>query len=743
MSSLGQADQPQRQPVAWPVVSGALPPLADSAVTRQETGLNLAAALPPGRTTVLIPPAELAGRSLGTRGGTGKTQLAAALAAAQLESRTADLVVWITATGPDAVIEGYAQALRDVGGPDRGASPEQAASRFLDWLAATSRPWLVVLDGLRSAAAVMGRWPQGPAGRVLVTTEQRDAAAHAPRPQVVTVGMFSPREALGYLSVKLRADPDQRVGAVDLAGALGYIPVTLTQAAAYIAETGIDCGQYRARWEERTHHPALAAAGIDSPGMIAAWWLSAELADQLPPAGIARRALALISLLAPAGIPGAVLTSQAARTYLTGQPSGGRDDEAQARAAIHNLARVGLLTVNTHSAARTVAVHPTVQAFTRQSLPEPEAGQVARVAADALAQVWLRQDLPAGFDQALRDCTASLREHAGSLLWRPECHPVLLEAGRSLDRGRLAGPAAGYWEGLLTASRRTLGPEQPQTIMIRDLLAGAYQRAGRLDEAIRLYEAALRELERTLGSGHPDTIAARDRLSSAYLTSEHTDGAIVLAERALADRQRVLGPAHPDTLSAYESLARCYLTAGRHADAVTAFTRALAGREETLGPRHPDTIAARGALASAYLEAGRPKEAIAECKRGLADSEQFQGSDHPDTIAARARLAAAYRSANKRKEALRLYERTLADSERVLGPDHPDTISARAELAAAYEGVGKHAYAIAQYERAAADAERVLGPTHPFTQVARDNLNAAASYAQSVLGIDLRGQGRT
>jgi tetratricopeptide (TPR) repeat protein len=736
MSSLGRADPARSQPVAWPVLSGQIPPLTGSSVARQETGPSLTAGLPPGQTTVLIPRDELAGRGLG---GTGKTQLAAAMAQMHREHRMADLVVWISATGRDAVLGGYAQALRDVGVPGPGTT-EEAAAHFLHWLAETTRPWLVVLDSLREPAALDGCWPAGAAGRVLVTTELPDTAAAAPSARAVPIGPFSPREALGYLSVTLRTDPDQRIGAVDLAGDLGYVPVALGQAAAWMTETGLGCRDYRARWGERRQHPALAAAGGVVPAMAAAWSLSVELADQLPPAGCAGRALALLSVLAQCGVPGAVLTSQAACAYVTGQPEELGAGENEVRAAVHNLARAGLVTVDASSAARTVLIHPTVQAFTRQSMTAAEASQAARAAADGLGQIWLRHDLPAEVAQPLRNCTTALREVSGSLLWRPECHPVLIEAGRSLDSGGLAGPAVEYWQALLSTSRRVLGEEHAQTILFRDLLGTAYQASGRVDDAIGLYEASLSKREHDLGAAHPETVVARQRLAGAYLAGDQADGAIRLAERALAEAGQTAGPSHPDSLAARENLARCYLSAGRVNEAIAAFRQALGGREQAQGPRHLSTVGTRAELAAAYLEAGQLKEGTAAARRTLEDREQLQGPDHPDTIAARTCLARAYRSANKRKDALRLFERILADSERVRGPDHPDTIAARADLAAAYEGMRKHANAIAQYERTYADARRVFGPDHAFTQAARGNLNAAASYAQSVLGIDLRSQ---
>src|SRR6266581_3922116 len=147
--------------VNWPLLSGVIPQLADSHIPRHESGLGLAASLAPGDTAVLIPSDE-AGRSLGGLGGTGKTQLALAVAHALWDRRALDLVVWLCPTSRDAVVTGYAQAMRDVAGTPGTDGPEAAAAHFLDWLAETGRPWLVILDDLAEAGVLEGLWPHGP-----------------------------------------------------------------------------------------------------------------------------------------------------------------------------------------------------------------------------------------------------------------------------------------------------------------------------------------------------------------------------------------------------------------------------------------------------------------------------------------------------------------------------------------------------------------------------------------------------
>ena len=445
--------------VTWPLLSGLIPQLADSHVPRQETGLGLAASLAPGDTAVLIP-AEEASRTLGGLGGTGKTQLALAIAHALWDRRALDLVLWLTPTNRDAVITGYAQAMQDVGGP-AADGPEAAAAHFLDWLTETDRPWLVILDDLADAAALEGLWPHGPRGRVLVTSRRPGTAVRAYRPRAVEVGPFSPREALAYLSSKLHADPDQWIGALDLAGDLGYLPIALAQAAALMADTGLDCREYRARVADRMQR--LAGAPADPyPSIVASTWaLATEFAEQIPPAGLARPALALVSMLDPERHPryGAHQPGRLRLPHPLPAQRPGRRDAGPRRPVQPGPGGAGQH--RHHQRRPHGAGAQRVQATVHQNLTAAESDEAMRAAAEALFQVWPRTAVPASFEQALRDCTARLQAAAGRVLWAPECHPVLLRAGRSLEAAGLTGAATATGSRYWRPARPNWGPATP------------------------------------------------------------------------------------------------------------------------------------------------------------------------------------------------------------------------------------------------------------------------------------------
>lgn len=60
-----------------------------------------------------------------------------------------------------------------------------------------------------------------------------------------------------------------------------------------------------------------------------------------------------------------------------------------------------------------------------------------------------------------------------------------------------------------------LGADHTRTLGSRGNLAASYQAAGRVDEAIRLYEQTLADRERLLGTEHPNTVKTRKLLTLA------------------------------------------------------------------------------------------------------------------------------------------------------------------------------------------------------------------------------------
>ncbi len=582
-------------------LSGIIPPLADSFHQRPETGLDLRAGLYPGDTVVLTHGEETASAPA-AQGGTGKTQIAVAFTHALWGARAVDALVWVSATSREAIITGFAQAARTVGAADQTLSAEAAAVRFTGWLAHTRRPWALILDDLVSLADLENLWPAGQAGQVVITTRLPETvfragpgSSQSPRnappsgPRIAPVGGFSRREVLAYLSTRLTEFPDQRAEALDLGEDLDGLPLALAQAAAVMSVNRLSCREYRGRLAERREHMSAVRVDGVSPAVLATWSLAAECAHELPPAGAAWPALALAAMLDPHGIPGAVLTSPAGCGYVAGRPSAAEAaDQTLVHAAMTNLARVGLVSIDPASAIRTVRMHPSVQAAVRAYLPPADFEQAVLAAAEALLQAWpetggsqatperdwlqldavepdqLEQDQleRAELEQTLRDC-------AGALWAADSAAPRLAEGGQHARpdpmaaAGTAGAQAAGPRHGAQAQPHRSmLWQQEAHPVLFRKGLS--LETSGLAESAITYWQTMLITSTRLLGNGHANAVTARDRLAAAYESAGRFGDAIAVFSSALADRERNQGPEHPDTLAARGYLAHAYAApAGR------------------------------------------------------------------------------------------------------------------------------------------------------------------------------------
>ncbi|MGO9500493.1 MAG: tetratricopeptide repeat protein [Streptosporangiaceae bacterium] len=705
------------------VMSGTVPPLADGFISRPETGPGLQSALGPGGLAVLVPHRDGVGGPPDWLGSCGKSQLAISYARSAWQSGTVDLLIWIVATSRASVLSGYVEAAVSMMGIDPADEAESVASRFVAWLGETTRQWLVVFDDLADAADLAGLWPEGPAGRVLITTDSA-ASTGGHGAQVVPVGVFSTREALSYVMGRLTSDPDQRFGAIDMVDELGCEPIALAHASALIADSTLSCRDFRDYFSRRREE-LVAAAGEKLPSAAVTWTFSFEQAGRRVPGGAAHSILALATMLDGRAIPAAVFNTTAALAFLggDGRPPATRD---RAQGAVLQLERAALLSVDLAGTAPTVRMNPAVQAAVRTVMPPGLPDRAARAAADALLEIWPEDEPRAWTTAALRSCAAALRQAAGDVLWAGGCHPVLLRAGQSLENARLTGPAVRHWRDLAVTGDRIHGPGHPDTLIAGEHMADAYLTAGRTKEALPWFEWVLAARMRAPGPDHPRTIAARCNLGHALVVAGQLAEAITILSAAVEDYERVRGPDHLDTVSAREELAAAYQAAGQSAEAIAIYRRALADRERVLGSRHPDVLTARYRLAGACLADGELKDAVSLYKKTLADRQRVLGPDHLDTIAARGGLGAANHTAGKMGTALNLYEQTSADYERVLGAAHPSTLAYRANLARAYYTVGRVGDAIPLLRDTLSLCERVLPSGDPLTQAVRESLTNIA-----------------
>ncbi|MEV6827581.1 FxSxx-COOH system tetratricopeptide repeat protein [Amycolatopsis sp. NPDC051102] len=645
-------------------------------------------------------------------GGIGKSTLAARFA--ELHINRFSVVWWVTADSPAAIETGLAELAAALA-PETATLPaEQRVELGVQWLA-THEDWLLLLDNVTSpqdAAALLSRVRTG---TVVITSRQRSGWRTV---KTVPLDVLTADEAVQLLIRIVRSEwPDADLAGADrLCRELGWLPLAVEQAAAYLAQTRTNPTTYLdllARFPARMF-TTTTEGGDAQRTMARIWHLTLDRLADTPAAG---RVLRQLAWFAPDSIPRDLLARE------LGEP--------QLSEALGRLAAYSMVTLT----GNTVAVHRLVQAVTRTPDPTDPHRQPADIATArdntatfleaALSD--LDPDTPADWFayRLVLPHGRALLEHTTPDTDTTQTSRLLNSLGLYLSGQGDVGTAIGYFIRACDSFQRLYGPDHTNTLTSRNNLATAYREAGDQERAIPLFEATLADYERVLGPDHPNTLTLRNNLAYVYQASGDQERAIPLHEATLADRERVLGPDHPNTLISRNNLAYAYQMAGDMERAIPLHEATLADRNRVLGPDHPDTLISRSNLAGAYESAGDMERAIPLHEATLADRNRVLGPDHPDTLTSRNNLAYAYQMAGDTERAIPLHEATLADRNRVLGADHPDTLGSRNNLAGAYESAGDLERAIPLFEATLADSERVLAPDHPLTRTIRSNLDRA------------------
>jgi len=238
---------------------------------------------------------------------------------------------------------------------------------------------------------------------------------------------------------------------------------------------------------------------------------------------------------------------------------------------------------------------------------------------------------------------------------------------------------------------------------------------GQSAEAVTMAERAVPIRERLHGPDHPETLASRYILAQTLLESGRVGDAVELAGQVLADRERVLGASHPDTLDSRHVLAVAERADGRPLEAIERLHAVLADREEIQGRDHPGALASRHELGVSYSEAGDSSRGIQLLRDAAEGRHNLLDADHPATLDSWHALGVAYRRLGATSEAAHYLDRALTGRTEILGPDHPKTFDSRHELGLAYRRAGRTDDAIQELGQALTSRERVLGSSHADT----------------------------
>ncbi|KAF3763152.1 hypothetical protein M406DRAFT_347016 [Cryphonectria parasitica EP155] len=578
-------------------------------------------------------------------GGIGKTQIALKFAYWVRQAKPEYSIFWVPALS-DATFEQACDAIaRKLPAQvmDKNDDLKRVVQRYLS--SGISGPWLLVVDNAddediffgpsNSPGGLWDYLPDSEGGLTLFTTRSRKLAVET-EADIIDIHEMDSDEAMGLLGKWLSQNQLVDAAAVrKLLKELTYLPLAITQAAAYLNSTQVSIADYLQllRSTEKDIIKLLSREFRDgnrypgSQNAVATTWLVSF--EQIRKSNrTAADLLAFISCIEPKAIPRSLLPNPESEEtfYAIGTLRGyaflvSREDSVF---DMHNLV---------HLATRAWVAK---QGFT---------AQVKETAMRHLERIFPSDDF------ANRNLWRDYLPHALKLFEESkdldikEAADLYEQVGRCLRvDGRVKEAVACLRKCCLWKESNFSDETHPSRLASQHVLAGAYQENGQVKEAVELLEHVVKIRETTLDETHPSRLASQHELARAYQANGQVKEAVEhvvkeAVEHVVKIQETTLDETHPSRLASQHELARAYQANGQVKEAVELLEHVVKIQETTLDETHPSQLTSQHELARAYQANGQVKEAV---EHVVKIQETTLDETHPSRLASQHELARAY-----------------------------------------------------------------------------------------------------
>jgi tetratricopeptide (TPR) repeat protein len=393
-----------------------------------------------------------------------------------------------------------------------------------------------------------------------------------------------------------------------------------------------------------------------------------------------------------------------------------RLDQFRVRRALYELYKLSFITYTVKGEA--FSLHPLIHSWARDRLDNPEKHVWAQVALNTLvasillppndaddSQGSFKRDMLPHLDACLQTCSVkiglsdtpptrfqlTMYKFFGWSMFFIIRQQIVTAAkcGFVYASRGRFTDAAKYLTIAMESLLQLLGDRNEKTMLAMLGLAGVFWGLGRLDEAISLQKRVVQARSDVYGTQHPDTLRAMDQLGRSYWLHGHYHEALDIQQTTTEHMEKALGPEHDDTLAALDNFGVTLGSWHRYEESKRVHARVLAVREARLGSDHLDTLATMNNLAMAHLDLRNFNEAKTLMCQVYEGRRKQLGKEHPWTLWAVSNFAKVKIELGELQEAEEMLIEGIAAAKRSLGDEHLGVLMGCGELAKAYSRQGR------------------------------------------------------
>ena len=587
--------------------------------------------------------------------------------------------------------------------------------------------------------------PQSANGSILVTSRSRDAAYYVTcnYKHIFSVEQMTEDEAMALLRSQLDATHHEDEMKT-LLKVLCYVPLAVTQAAAYISRRSLPIPDYLRELKRGNRlstslleesSPQLRRDSGRSNSIIATWRVTFEYVRRNAPS--AARLLSLMCLFDNQNIPEALLQGQYGEEVSA--PLSNTAKEWWRRRRLHKrwryrgahvvkslpcdfeddwlmLRDYSLIKVNKDR--KHFSMHPMVQFTTEKWL-------ISRKQLDVWSPRFIlimNRNFPDSFAFAstTKDCERLFAHACAAVSYRPPS-----TASQSLqDWAAITYKVAGHYstqDALEIAEKlyhvaavgfeAALGTCTPQAMECYAQRSSRLCTLGRKPESEAIQRRVLGLQTRFLGEDHHETLETMTVLGEILASSRQESGAEELHVKVLNSRLRVLGPSHEKTQLSFQICGSHYFVHGRYEEAYTIYRQAHEGKRHDAQEKCDWEWAGKlRGMSTSLVLSGKAKDAEFHVREAISEI----GKDPPglELMKTHTQLARVLAGQGDHAGAEKHFETALQWYDAQASSHHTERIEVLRDLSMALCQLGRLDAAVDMARRCLAEGKEMYGPEH-------------------------------
>lgn len=571
------------------------------------------------------------------------------------------------------------------------------------WLSG-NRSWLLILDNLETIDTILPYLPDKINGQILITTRNTRLDYGTP----FLLDVFDLDEALIFMKrrwsntneckMEYYKYKDFSEKSTVLIKRLGYLPLALEQAAAYIKEVRCSISDYLELLKQSSvdaFSDKYASPEYYTSIVTSTWNISfAALEDS------SQQLLNLCAYMGADNIP--VIFFAEMRNLLPDPLK-----NALSKQLTLNRVVTGLRTYSLASGtAEYINIHRLVQEVIRKhhEIEEENNSGVNR---------WLQLDfnmlelyLPTSCEEAdgvsqfmpIAIHAQSIAEHYSILVKTKSLKLKMAnlydKIGDCYDDCGIFDNAFSNYFSSLQIKELYLGKSHSKTAIQYDNIGLLYTRTGNYSEAIKWHKKAIQILESTLGKKSLDTATAYNNLGLALVKNGEYDQGISWYQKCIDIELKILGDEHIEIAADYNNMGEAYHQKYDEESALKYLMLARDIKEKQIGCMNSNIAITYNNLGSVYWRLKQYDNAIKYTKKSLNIYKKIYGEKHPNFALEMANLASILADMGDLEKARHYYMKAIEVGISSLGLSHPETAKTIDGMGTTYLSDGQIKFAL-------------------------------------------------